>query len=85
MFDQPPEDGGFEFRSGFVVNCHGRSLAVSQGYRHYGDIAIKWALSQILPYRGANRASTGRIFGCPLAENGPLAVDSPGSVTRNHQ
>jgi hypothetical protein len=29
MFDQAPEDGGFEFRSGFVVNCHGRTLAVS--------------------------------------------------------
>ena len=28
MFDQTPENGGFEFRSGFVVNGHERDLAV---------------------------------------------------------
>jgi hypothetical protein len=24
MVDEAPEGGGFEFRSGFVVDCHGR-------------------------------------------------------------
>jgi hypothetical protein len=28
MFDQTPENGSFEFRSGFVVNGHDRDLAV---------------------------------------------------------
>jgi hypothetical protein len=55
MFDQSPEYRGFEFRSGFVVNCHDRDLAryltVSRE-----DIDIKWELSQILPYRSAKRA-----------------------------
>ena len=29
MFDQAPEHRGFKFRSGFVVDRHGRNLAVS--------------------------------------------------------
>src|SRR5665213_1950478 len=28
MFDQTPKNGGFKFRSGFVVDGHGRTLAV---------------------------------------------------------
>jgi hypothetical protein len=32
MFDQTPENGGFEFRSGFVVNRHDRNLAVREAY-----------------------------------------------------
>jgi hypothetical protein len=51
MFDKAPEDGGFEFRSGFVVNRHDRDPVVSRKL-----IDIKWQLSQILPYRSANMA-----------------------------
>src|SRR3981189_1151404 len=54
MLDKAPEDGGFKFRSGFVVNRHRRYLAVSLKVTD-----IKWELSQILPYRSANRALTG--------------------------
>jgi hypothetical protein len=49
MFDQTPKNGGFEFRSGFVVNRHSRDPAVS-ALEH---IDIRWELSQILPYRPA--------------------------------
>jgi hypothetical protein len=56
MFDQAPENGGFKFRSGFVVNGHGRTLAVLRKL-----IAIRWELSQILPYRSVNRAKCSRI------------------------
>jgi hypothetical protein len=45
---------------------------------------IKWALSQILPYRGANTASMSGISAA-LTENTASAVDSPRRVTRNHQ
>src|SRR5882757_7829837 len=60
MLDEAPEHRGLEFRSGFVVNRHGRTLVVSRK-----DTGIRWALSQILPYRGANRVS-GMEFGRPL-------------------
>jgi hypothetical protein len=48
------------------------------------DIDINSTLSQILPYRGANKPDKGD-FGCPLPENAPLAVDSPRWLTRNRQ
>src|SRR5450759_1117725 len=51
MFDKAPENGGFEFCSGFVVNRHVRDLAVLRKL-----IGIRWELSQILPYRSANSA-----------------------------
>jgi hypothetical protein len=31
------------------------------------DTGIRWALSQILPYRGANKSIRGRNFGRPRA------------------
>jgi hypothetical protein len=60
MFDQSPEYRGFEFRSGFVVNCHDRDLARYLAVSRE-DIDIKWELSQILPYRSAKRAQIGVI------------------------
>src|SRR5258708_35627663 len=80
MFDQAPEDGGFKFRSGFVVNGHDRDLAVLRNL-----IDIRWELSQILPYRSAKQSNNGRDFGCLSPENATLAVDIPRSVTRNRQ
>jgi len=35
MFDQAPEGGGFEFRSGSVIDRHGRSLSVCLCLRIY--------------------------------------------------
>ena len=66
MFDQAPENGGFEFRSGFVVNRHDRDPVVSRKL-----IDIKWQLSQILPYRSANRHRQSAFRG-PLPENARL-------------
>jgi hypothetical protein len=73
MLDKAPEDGGFKFRSGFVVNRHRRYLAVS-----LQDIDIKWELSQILPYRSANRALTGGDSAVCCLKNtpGPLTVSA---------
>jgi hypothetical protein len=51
MLDQAPENGGFEFRPGFVVDGHDCELACWAKL-----IDLRWALSQILPYRSANRA-----------------------------
>jgi hypothetical protein len=51
VLDEAPEHRRLEFRPGFVVNRHGRTLVVSRK-----DTGIRWALSQNLPYRGANRA-----------------------------
>src|SRR3954453_22108154 len=62
MIDQAPESGSLEFRSGFVVDCHGwiprllRKLAVTWMGHPY---EIRWGLSQILPYRGANGREAG--------------------------
>src|SRR5476649_40175 len=60
MFDQAPEHRRFKFRSGLLVDRHSRYLA--------GYLAIvrkistlDGELSQILPYRGANRVSSGGI------------------------
>jgi hypothetical protein len=50
MFEQSPESGSFEFRSGFVVDGHVRNLVV-----FHERIDIRWELSQILPYRSPNR------------------------------
>jgi hypothetical protein len=46
-------------------------LAVSEG-----DIDIKWELSQILPYRGANRAQSSGISAthCPNVPLEPLTA-----------
>ena len=60
MFDKAPEDGGLEFRSGFVVNRNGLNSR-----RFLQDMTTKWALSQIMPYRSANRASAGGISAGP--------------------
>ena len=62
MFDQAPENGGFEFRSGFVVDRH--DLALSPCCAKLID--IRWELSQILPYRSANRAIARRDFRLPM-------------------
>jgi len=37
MFDQAPEHGGFKFCSGFVVNRHGRYLAVTSRNTQYSS------------------------------------------------
>src|SRR4029077_17994579 len=49
MVDKAPENGSFKFRSGFVVDRHGRDPAVCASEH----IDIRWELSQILPYRRA--------------------------------
>jgi hypothetical protein len=70
MFDQAPEHGGLEFRSGFVVNRHGRTLAV---LRKLTD--INWALSQNLPYRSANVLNQAGFRGrLPENKASPLTV-----------
>jgi hypothetical protein len=51
MLDEAPEHSSLEFGLGLVVDRHGRTLVVSGK-----DTGIRWALSQILPYRGAKRA-----------------------------
>src|ERR1700716_3475275 len=80
MLDEAPEHRGLEFRSGFVVNRHGRTLVVSGK-----DTGIRWALSQILPYRVAKRAKGEGISAAPGPEYAASAVDSARCLTRNHQ
>ena len=70
MFDKPPESGGFKFCSGFVVNRNVRGLVLLRKL-----VNIRWVLSQILPYRGANGAD-GRdsAADCLYARLPPLTV-----------
>jgi hypothetical protein len=37
---------------------------------------IKWALSQILPYRGANQSTLGKGFDCRLRDRTASTVDT---------
>jgi hypothetical protein len=66
MFDQAPEHRRFKFRSGFLVNGHDRLLArCLAGYP--GVVRrismLSGELSQILPYRSANRIPIQGNFG----------------------
>jgi hypothetical protein len=71
MLDQAPKSRRFEFRSGFVVDCHGwiprlAKLAVTWMGHPY---EIRWGLSQILPYRGANGRSRLQAVPGPYAKS----------------
>jgi hypothetical protein len=44
MLEKAPEGGGFEFRSGFVVDCHGGCSAVAES-RYDLSLVIESATS----------------------------------------
>jgi hypothetical protein len=80
MAHQAPENGGFQFRSGFVVDRHGRG---SRWFTNH--MGIRWELSQILPYLRAKGGIPGGIPVSHSAGNALPAVDRSGRVTRNRQ
>jgi hypothetical protein len=99
MANQTPENGGFQFRSGFVVDRHDRGSRVGE---HDPE---KWAdfpkdhaqnmnpsilasggnLSQILPYLRAKEGISDGVLVSHSAGNALPAVDRSGRVTRNRQ